>query len=539
MRLLKTIATATLFAVIATGATAAPNVITQPDWLEKPSAEDLAENYPALASHLGIGGLATISCSVNAQGLLVDCTTVAERPADLGFGRAAILMSSKFRMRPMTINGKPAEGGTVRIPLRFALPSEKPPPPPTPVSAEAERQAYRLADAQHTVDLASKFWEKYARDTENLDDSAGPQTTRLAAAEALRQAARAHTGDIRTAYARAYAAVFSEDEMSNVADFYSGLGAFFLDRDVLLNSQMMLTKEYGRKATEIANATFCAKHACSAADPQKIWRPIPQAGRVDNPSWAEQPTQAAISTARPRVAGLLGFSGLVRVTCRMASTGRPYTCKLDDEAPKGFGYGSAGLAVAFAGGYRLDASQLANGGAGQKVTMRIAFPAPSYPPAFVPPSGSPAARDLARQLTTSDGSAELGRRNAQLEIANYASRLPLGAERRVYDDALDAYRTGVEAASDQYVEQRINVWSTSFTEAQMTSLLAFRATPAGKAWGDRSSELEIAARSALAYVSDLITADARGRFCKDRDCNQQPAPRQPIAVSSEPSARKP
>jgi hypothetical protein len=210
---------------------------------------------------------------------------------------------------------------------------------------------------------------------------------------------------------------------------------------------------------------------------------------------------------------------------------------LDDEAPKGFGYGSAGLAVAFAGGYRLDASQLANGGAGQKVTMRIAFPAPSYPPAFVTPSGSPAARDLARRLTTSDGGAELVRRNAELEIANYASRLPLGAERRVYDAALDAYRTGVEVASDQYVEQRIDVWATSFTEGQMTSLLAFRATPAGKAWGDRSGELEIAARGALAYVSDQIVADARSRFCKTHDCNAPP--RQPIADSSAPSTRTP
>jgi TonB family protein len=513
-------------------------VITQPDWLRKPSGRDLAEHYPDLASRLGIPGYALLVCSVGATGLLVDCRAESERPSDLGFGRAALAISGAFRMRPMTVNGKPIDGGTVRIPLEFRLPPENARQPPAPVSAEAERQAYRLADAQHTVDLASKSWEKYARDTENLADSAGSQATRLAAAEALRQAARAHAGDVRTAYARAYAAVFSEDEMSGVADFYGGVGAFFLDSDVLLNSQKMLSKEYGRKATEIANATFCAKHACSAADQRKVWRPNPQAGRIDDPVWAEEPTPAAISAATPRVAALLGFSGLVRVTCRVASTGRPYTCKLDDEAPKGFGYGSAGLAVAFAGGYRLHASQLANGGAGQKITMRIAFPAPSYPPAFVPPSGSAGARDLARRLTTSDGG-ELARRNAELEIANYASRLPLGAERRVYDAALDAYRTGVEAASRQYVEQRIDVWSTSFTEAQMTALLAFRGTPAGKAWGDRSNELEIAGRGALAYVSDLIVADARSRFCKTRDCDSKPPPRQPITDSSEPSARKP
>jgi protein TonB len=31
-------------------------------------------------------------------------------------------MSSRFKLRPMTRDGKPVAGGTVRIPIQFALP---------------------------------------------------------------------------------------------------------------------------------------------------------------------------------------------------------------------------------------------------------------------------------------------------------------------------------------------------------------------------------------------------------------------------------
>ncbi len=105
------------------------SVITQPDWLAKPSAKDLTELYPKDAATNKIEGSATITCTVDASGALVNCSAIAETPPGAGFGAAAVGMAAKFKMRPMTKDGQPFAGGIVRIPIRFTLPKEDPIPP--------------------------------------------------------------------------------------------------------------------------------------------------------------------------------------------------------------------------------------------------------------------------------------------------------------------------------------------------------------------------------------------------------------------------
>lgn len=98
-----------------------PYVATHPDWLSKPSGDDMARVFPKSAAKKGIEGRATIQCQVNAAGRLVDCTVLSEEPVGEDFGSAAIGLSTIFRMRPATRDGQAVEGGTVRIPLRFVL----------------------------------------------------------------------------------------------------------------------------------------------------------------------------------------------------------------------------------------------------------------------------------------------------------------------------------------------------------------------------------------------------------------------------------
>jgi protein TonB len=100
-----------------------PSVITNPDWLRKPSGDDLARFYPDRAQRTETNGQATISCSVTASGTLTNCSIVSETPADYGFGDAALKLSRTFRMRPKTSDGNPVEGGTVRVPIVFRVPS--------------------------------------------------------------------------------------------------------------------------------------------------------------------------------------------------------------------------------------------------------------------------------------------------------------------------------------------------------------------------------------------------------------------------------
>jgi TonB family protein len=101
------------------------SVITQPDWLRRPSGEDLTRLYPKAALAKRLEGFATIQCHVTATGELADCRTIDEAPLGEGFGEAAVAMAATFKMRPMAKDGAPVDGGTVRIPIRFKLPADQ------------------------------------------------------------------------------------------------------------------------------------------------------------------------------------------------------------------------------------------------------------------------------------------------------------------------------------------------------------------------------------------------------------------------------
>ena len=77
---------------------------------------------PAAAVKAGVyKARVVMECQVVAEGALSGCVTQTETPSGLGYGDAAIRLSSAFRLSVWTDEGLPSIGGKVRVPIRFDL----------------------------------------------------------------------------------------------------------------------------------------------------------------------------------------------------------------------------------------------------------------------------------------------------------------------------------------------------------------------------------------------------------------------------------
>jgi TonB family protein len=93
-------------------------VVSNPDWMRKPTQAEASSYFPAGAQ--GEAGHALIVCAVTTRGLLDRCEVASESPPGHGFGAASLALSQLFLMRPMTVDGQPVAGGQVQIPISFA-----------------------------------------------------------------------------------------------------------------------------------------------------------------------------------------------------------------------------------------------------------------------------------------------------------------------------------------------------------------------------------------------------------------------------------
>ena len=100
---------------------AGPKVITKPQWVKRPTPEQMARYYPPSALARGVEGAATLKCSVTVSGAVTACQVLSENPRGEDFGKAAQRLSRFFVMSPQTVDGRPVEGGQVTFTVKFTL----------------------------------------------------------------------------------------------------------------------------------------------------------------------------------------------------------------------------------------------------------------------------------------------------------------------------------------------------------------------------------------------------------------------------------
>jgi TonB family protein len=324
-------------------------IIGRPDWLRKPTNDEMIQFYPADAR--GVAGKATIQCTVSTRGLLERCALDAESPVGHGFGTSALAMSSTFLMRPMTVDGLPVGGARVTIPIAFqgapggmsALPS---------TSIRVMRAAPWMTAP--TAEALSAAFPKSA-------------IGKVASAHVVLRCGFRDDGGLKGC-----------ETISETAD-----------NSAFANAAKSLTKDFRAyvdpKKDKLANLfvdiPFDFRDPSQPAPPNELYDPM-WLKRV-NPEYVAQLFPAAAAKAGMR-------SGKATVGCAIQHDGSLKDCAVLSEEPAGLGFGDAALTIA---GVMVMNPWTAQGdpveGARIRLPIRLELPAEAAPAPAQPAPAKP------------------------------------------------------------------------------------------------------------------------------------------------------
>lgn len=302
---LTAVAAAVLAGAFLVQSASAGDVVTTPDWLRKPTEDEMKAQWPFEAARQGVGGRADIVCDIDIQGLLKDCVVVSETPAGMGFGKAALLLAPSFKMRPKRINGKPVEGGRVRIPVMFENPDGQVLAGPPSLAIVKPIWA-----AAPSFDDVSAAWPKGAGDTPS-----GGATLRCTVNK-----------------------VGKLNNCSTYNELPSGKGFGGAAKTLISKFVLKLDPGTVKSSGATVNVTFRFYNPAT---------PDGQARRLSQARWITTLDAGKVQAIFPKLAADAGVkAGLGVADCLIKSDGHLTDCKVSREDPAGLGFGQSALLVA-------------------------------------------------------------------------------------------------------------------------------------------------------------------------------------------------
>jgi len=277
-------------------------IIGNPDWLRKPTNNEMLQFFPANSG--GAAGGARINCTVSTRGLLERCSVDQKAPVGHGFGAAGLAMSSIFIMRPMTVDGLPVGGARVTIPIHF--------------------EGGMSGAPQNTISvLRAAPW------------MTAPTAQQLAAAfpkGAIGKTASAHVV-LRCGF-KDDGGLKNCDTISETAsDRGFADAARSLTRDFRANVDPKKDKLDGLRV----DIPFDFRDPSQPAPPNEVYDPL----------WLRTVNPAYVAELFPAAAVKAGLhSGKAEVDCTVQHDGSLKDCTVASEQPAGLGFGDAALTVA-------------------------------------------------------------------------------------------------------------------------------------------------------------------------------------------------
>jgi TonB family protein len=277
-------------------------IITHPDWMHIPDGNDLARFWPANAKG---GGQALLHCVVTNRGLLGDCTVASEHPLNQGFGASALMMTSTFLMRPMTVDGLPVGGAEINLPVNFDGNGYQPAGPSIRVLPTAIWQA-----APTAADMAAAYPK----------DAIG----RFESGHVVLQCRIERAGDLRDCDR------ISEDPADR------GFGHAALQLAKAFRTDLGIGQ--GQATPEL--------YVDVAFDFRDPSRPIPPLELVD-PIWVRFADPKMAGAVFPDAAAKAGYkTGKGVVDCGVNHDGSLTDCTVVSEDPPGLGFGDSAMTIA-------------------------------------------------------------------------------------------------------------------------------------------------------------------------------------------------